>query len=171
MLRHEQNRGKGSALRTAFDDLFGRGFDAVLTLDADGQHLAEEIPKLRAGLVPGIDLVLGSRQALFEGMVLQRRLANRCSARLISFAAGCRVGDAQTGFRIYRRRLVEATGFPEPRFEAESAVVVRAARLGFKIAGVPVRLGFVDGRRTSHYRPVVDSLRIALAVVRARFVR
>jgi hypothetical protein len=59
-------------------------------------------------------------------------------------------------------------GLPEPRFEAESAVLVRATRLGFTVRSVPIELGFVDGRRTSHYRPVVDSLRIARAVTRAR---
>ena len=58
-------------------------------------------------------------------------------------------------------------GFPESRFEAESAVVVRAARRGFRIVAVPVRLGFADGRLTSHYRPLIDSLRIAGAVSRA----
>ncbi len=59
-------------------------------------------------------------------------------------------------------------GFPETRFEAESAVVVRAARRGFRVVTVPVRLGFADGRTTSHYRPLLDSLRIAGAVTRAR---
>ena len=59
--------------------------------------------------------------------------------------------------------------FPEHRFEAESAVVVRAVRRGFRILTVPVELGFADGRLTSHYRPLVDSLRIAAAVTHARF--
>ncbi|HVQ35872.1 MAG TPA: glycosyltransferase family 2 protein, partial [Candidatus Bathyarchaeia archaeon] len=74
----------------------------------------------------------------------------------------------QTGFRLYTRQLIEAIGFPEPRFEAESAVIVRAARHGFSIVGVPVRLVKADGRATSHFRPVIDSLRIAGAVTRAR---
>jgi hypothetical protein len=67
--------------------------------------------------------------------------------------------------------LIDATGFPEQRFEAESAVIVRAARLGFTIGTVPVELGFADGLSTSHYRPVIDSLRIAYGVARARFGR
>jgi hypothetical protein len=64
--------------------------------------------------------------------------------------------------------LIEAIGFPEPRFEAESAVLVRAVRQGFRVEGVPIRLDEPDGRATSHYRPIVDSLRIAGAVARAR---
>jgi hypothetical protein len=74
----------------------------------------------------------------------------------------------QTGFRLYTRGLIERTGFPEDRFEAESAVVVRAVRLGLRVVTTPVRLGHADGRATSHYRPIVDSLRIASAVIRAR---
>jgi len=162
------NRGKGAALATAFRDLFGRGFTAVVTLDADGQHLPEEIPKLLDGASRDGDLVLGIRDHLFGEMGTTRRLANRLSSRAISFAAGQRLADIQTGFRFYTRELIQAVGFPEARFEAESAVVVRAARRGFRILTVPVRLGFADGRTTSHFRPLVDSLRIAGAVTRAR---
>jgi len=161
------NRGKGAALAAAFQDLFGRGFDSVLTLDADGQHLSAEIPKLLAAAADA-DLVLGIRDHLFAEMSPLRRASNRLSSKAISFAAGQCFTDIQTGFRVYSRRLIEAVGFPEARFEAESAVVVRAARLGFKVVTLPVRLGFADGRTTSHFRPLVDSLRIAGAVTRAR---
>ena len=167
VISHPRNLGKGAALSTAFRDLFGRGFDAVLTLDADGQHLPEEIPKLLAVRGEG-DLVLGIRDHLFGEMSTVRRLGNRLSSKAISFAAGQHLTDIQTGFRIYSRRLIDTVGFPEARFEAESAVVVRAARRGFKVVAVPVRLGFADGRTTSHYRPLMDSFRIAGAVTRAR---
>jgi len=166
---HDSNRGKGAALRTAFDDLFGRGVHAVLTLDADGQHLPEEIPRLLRLASEGADLVIGTRDHLFDAMGLMRRTSNRLSSRAISFVAGRDLTDVQSGFRLYTRKLISEIGFPESRFDAESAVVVRAARAGFRIAVVPVALGFADGRTTSHYRPVVDSLRIASAVTRARF--
>jgi glycosyltransferase involved in cell wall biosynthesis len=162
------NQGKGAALATGFRDLFGSGFTRVVTLDADGQHLPGEIPKLLAA-APDADLVLGVRDHLFAQMSAVRRASNRLSSAAISFAAGERLSDIQTGFRVYSSRLIAAVGFPEARFEAESAVVVRAARAGFRIVNVPVRLGFADGRTTSHYRPLVDSLRIARAVLRARF--
>lgn len=163
------NRGKGTALRTAFETLFGRDFEAVITLDADGQHLPEEIPHLLAAWRDGADLVLGSRHHLFAQMSRLRRTSNRLSSWAISRLAGQAVGDVQTGFRLYTRRLFEEVGLPEARFEAESAVLVRAARRGFRVVTVPVRLGFADGRTTSHYRPLADSLRIAAAVTRARF--
>ena len=168
VVAHPANRGKGAALVTAFRTLFGRGCDAVVTVDADGQHLPEEIPRLLEAARGGADLVLGTRDHLFAEMVAARRVANRLSSWAISWAAGQRLSDVQTGFRLYTRRVVEATGFPETRFDAESAVVVRASRRGFRIVTVPVRLGFADGRTTSHYRPLVDSLRIARSVMRAR---
>ncbi|MEO8678362.1 MAG: glycosyltransferase family 2 protein [Vicinamibacterales bacterium] len=162
------NRGKGAGLGVSFSILFSRGFDGVVTLDADGQHLPEEIPKLLA-LAPIADLVLGTRDHLFAQMGSVRRFSNGLSSRAISWAAGQPIPDVQTGFRFYRRELIERTGFPETGFEAESAVVVRAARLGFRIVTVPIRLGKADGRGTSHYRPITDSLRIAAGVIRARY--
>ena len=163
-----ENRGKGAALRAAFGILFSRGFAAVVTIDADGQHLPEETPRLLAA-APGADLVLGTRDHLFAEMGAVRRLSNRLSSRAISWAAGQAISDVQTGFRLYTRQVIDRTGFPEPGFEAESAVLVRAVRLGLRVTTTPVRLGHADGRGTSHYRPVLDSLRIAAGVLRARF--
>lgn len=164
------NCGKGAALRRAFEILFARGADAVVTLDADGQHIPEEIPKLLEHAARA-DLVIGGREHLFAQMSAVRRASNRLSSAAISAVAGARLGDVQSGFRLYGRALVEATGFPENRFDAESAVVVRAVRRGLRVVSVPVQLGFADGRTTSHYRPLVDSLRIARAVARARWGR
>jgi glycosyltransferase involved in cell wall biosynthesis len=163
-----ENLGKGAALRHAFAILFERGVEAVVTLDADGQHLPDEIPRLLE-CMDDADLVVGGREHLFSGMSRLRRTSNRLSSMVISLVAGARLGDVQSGFRLYHRRVIERTGFPESRFDAESAVVVRAARRGLRIVSVPVRLGFADGRLTSHYRPIVDSLRIARAVARARW--
>ena len=168
VLRHPRNLGKGRALQTAMRELFQRGFGRVITLDADGQHLPEEIPKLLDASRSDGDLVIGSRDHLFRQMGGVRRVSNRWSSAVISAVAGRPIADVQSGFRLYTRRLFDTVGFPESRFEAESAVVVRAIGLGYKIVCVPVELGFADGRSTSHFRPVIDSLRIVAAVARAR---
>jgi glycosyltransferase involved in cell wall biosynthesis len=169
VLTNPVNLGKGRALSVAFDHLFASGVDAVVTIDADGQHPPEEIPKLVAPWREGADLVLGTRDHLYAAMGRVRRASNGTSSWLISHVAGASLPDCQTGYRLYTRRLIAAIGFPEPRFEAESAVIVRAVRKGFKVVGVPIRLDKADGRATSHYRPIVDSFRIAGAVTRARF--
>jgi len=168
VLRHERNLGKGRALRTAFRDLFAAGHECVVTIDADGQHLPEQTPALLARFDEGFDLVVGDRTHLFEGMHAVRRTSNACSSWVISAVAGRTLPDVQCGFRVYGRRMIEAIGFPETRFEAESAAMVRAVRYGFRVGWVPIDLGFVDGRTTSHYRPWIDSVRIAIAVTRAR---
>lgn len=161
------NAGKGAALRKGFQLWFARGFTAVVTLDADGQHMPEEIPRLieAAG---DADLVLGSRTHLFSQMHVTRRVSNQLSSQLLSWVAGGSIADFQTGFRLYTLRLIERTGFPECRFEAESAVIVRAIRNGLRVSSTPIKLAQSDGRATSHYRPLCDSARIAVAVVRAR---
>jgi glycosyltransferase involved in cell wall biosynthesis len=166
--RHAINAGKGAALRTGFRELLERGVDAVVTLDADGQHVPEQIPRLLEAWRIGADLVLGSRARQFREMAPLRRTSNQLSSRAISFAAGVQFADVQTGFRLYGRDLLERVPIRGDRFDAESGVVVAAARAGFRLADVPIELARADGRSTSHYRPVVDSLRIAVTVIRAR---
>jgi glycosyltransferase involved in cell wall biosynthesis len=169
VIRHPENRGKGAALKSGFERALAEGFDAVLTLDADGQHLPGEIPRLiDAWTATEADLVIGSRAHLFAGMLGRRRGANRFSAWAISKAAGVKVGDSQSGFRIYSARLLRTLPMKANGFDAESEVIVRAGRSGMPILSVPIELGFVDGISTSHYRPVADTLRIAWTVAKTR---
>jgi glycosyltransferase involved in cell wall biosynthesis len=169
VVRHEVNRGKGAALKTGFRLALDEGYDAVVTLDADGQHLPREIPKfLEAWRETGADLIIGSRAHLFHGMLPRRRNANRFSAWSISRAAGLRVDDSQSGFRLYTARLLRELEIRADGFDAESEVIVRAGRTGLPVLSIPIDLGFVNGITTSHYRPVADTVRIALTVAKTR---
>ena len=168
VLRHRRNRGKGGALSTGFEVIFQYGCDTVITIDADGQHLPEDVPMFLDVAADGADLILGCRARLFSKMAPVRRSSNRLSSFVIASVAGVPLEDVQCGYRLYTRALIENVGFPESGFEAESAVIVRAARAGAAIKTIPIELGFVDGRPTSHYRPIVDSLRIARGVARSR---
>lgn len=171
VLRHPENRGKGAALKTGFSWALENGLDGVVTLDADGQHLASEIPRfLAARLETGADLIIGSRRHLFEGMLRRRRLANSFSAWGITWASGVPVDDSQSGFRFYSTRLMREVTLRSTGFDLESEVIVAAARRGLKIATIPIDLGFVDGLSTSHYRPLADSVRIAWTVFKTRFL-
>lgn len=168
VVRHEVNRRKGAALKTAFAWALQNGYTAVITLDADGQHLPSEIPKLIAAYESSRgDLIIGSRAHLFEGMVPRRRRANRFSAWAVGFAAGSpAVDDAQSGFRIYRDRLISTVKVASDGFDFENEIIVRAGRGGYKIVMVPIELGFVDGLSTSHYKPVKDTAKIFWTVSR-----
>ncbi|HET8796781.1 MAG TPA: glycosyltransferase family 2 protein [Thermoanaerobaculia bacterium] len=169
VLHHDVNLGKGAALKTGFAWALERGVAAVITLDADGQHLPGEIPKfLAAWRADAPDLLIGGRAHLFAGMLPRRRNANRFSAWCISKAAGVRVTDSQSGFRLYSAKLLRAIQLRTDGFDMESEIIVRAGRRGFRIVTIPIDLGFVDGVATSHYKPLMDTLRIAWTVARAR---
>jgi len=170
VVRHEKNRGKGGALKTGFQYALEQGFDSIVTLDADGQHLPAQIPLfIEARQKTGADLIIGSRSRLFTGMKRRRRLANRFSAATISWSSGSPVDDSQSGFRLYSRKLLQAVRMKSDGFAAESEIIVRAGRGGFPILMIPIDLGFVDGVHTSHYRAVKDTFRIAWVVFRTRF--
>lgn len=169
ILTHSVNLGKGAALKTGFRYALDRCCDAVITLDADGQHLPSEIPRFIATYQDtNADLIIGSRSHLFHGMVGRRRAANRFSAWSISRTAGVAIDDSQSGFRLYSARLLRAIPIRAEGFAAESEVIVRAGRGGFRIVSIPIDLGFVNGISTSHYRPVLDTLRIAGVVAKTR---
>jgi glycosyltransferase involved in cell wall biosynthesis len=170
VLRHDVNRGKGGALKTGFAHALANGFDAVVTLDADGQHLPGEIPKfLDARASTGADLIIGGRAHLFDRMLPRRRMANRFSAWAIAKSSGTGITDSQSGFRLYSANLLRTTRLHTDGFDMESEVIVRAGCGGFKVLTIPIELGFVDGISTSHYKPLHDTLRIAWTVFRARF--
>jgi glycosyltransferase involved in cell wall biosynthesis len=170
VISHPGNRGKGAALKTGFGFAVQKGYDAVITLDADGQHLPREIPKfLIARAETQADLIIGGRAHLFDQMLPRRRMANRFSAWSIARCSRTNVTDSQSGFRLYSRELLLKARLRTDGFDLESEVIVRAGVDGFKVITIPIDLGFVDGLSTSHYKPVADSLRIFWTVTRARF--
>jgi glycosyltransferase involved in cell wall biosynthesis len=169
VLRHEQNRGKGAALKTGFRWALENAFDGVVTVDADGQHLPSDIPKiLKAQQDSGAHLVIGGRSHLFQQMLPRRRRANRFSAAAIAWAARARITDSQSGFRYYSAALIRDLPLQADGFDLESEVIVKAGVRGMKIITTPIDLGFVNGIITSHYRPVADTVRIALRVLRVK---
>ena len=156
VLSFPENRGKGHALLAGFAALRDE-FDAVVTLDADGQHPPECLPDLVRAAEAGADLVLGVRDRTPE-MPASRRFANGFSSAWASWLAGQRVSDSQCGYRLHTRRLLERTPLTPGRYEVETELVVRAARLGFRIA--EVRIPTVYGGEESRIRAGRDVPRI-----------
>ena len=142
------NRGKGHALLAGFAALRPE-FDAVVTLDADGQHPPECLPDLVRAAEAGADLVLGAR-ARTPDMPLARRFANGFSSGWATWLAGQRVSDSQCGYRLHSRRLLERTPLTPGRYEVETELVVRAARLGFRIAEVEIPTVYGGERSQIH---------------------
>jgi glycosyltransferase involved in cell wall biosynthesis len=164
VLEQRPNQGKGAALRMGFRHALATGYDAVLTLDADGQHDPTEIPRfLEAWAIePRPDLVIGRRN--FRVMPPMRRLSNELGGRAFSWAVGRPIPDNQSGYRLVGRRLMEATlASDEHGFEFEVEVITTCIRLGGMIAWVPIRTIYAG--EPSHIRPLTH-LRSFIRVVR-----
>ncbi|HEV8265514.1 MAG TPA: glycosyltransferase family 2 protein [Gemmatimonadales bacterium] len=167
VLGHEENLGKGAALRDGIREAITQGAAIVVTLDADGQHPPEEIPRLLAPIGEGrADLVLGARTR-GGPMPVPRRLSNWLSARLASRIGGQGVTDAQTGFRAFTRAVAERVRPAEAHYDYETAFLLGALDAGFRVTSVAIPTIY-DGAQ-SHFRPWADSWRVAQ--VFARYAR
>ncbi len=155
------NRGKGHALLAGFRAL--SDFDAVVTLDADGQHPPEYVPVFVASAEAGGDLVLGKRVRT-PNMPPLRRWANGFSSGWATWLARQTVSDSQGGYRLYRRAVLERTPLTSGRYEFETEVIVRASRLGFRLAEVEIPT--VYGDEQSQFRTARDVPRIFGTLVR-----
>ena len=149
------NRGKGVALIEGFRAL--DEFEGVITLDADGQHPPECVPAFVASARAGADLVLGRRRRTND-MPPFRRFANALSSGWATTLAGQQISDSQCGFRFYARELLRRTPMTPGRYELETEVAVRAARLGFRVAEVDIPT--VYGGGGSHIQAFRDVPRI-----------
>lgn len=169
-LRSETHLGKGGALALGFRKALELGAEAVVTLDADGQHDPRDIPAFvdAANRQPG-SLIIGARTVATETAPRTRRLANRVADFWISRAAGMAIRDSQCGHRLYPRELlliVNPGPAPEDGFAFESAVLIDCAWQGFGVVSVPIEARYPQGLRASHFRPVRDIWRITRAVAR-----
>ena len=160
VLSYTPNRGKGHALIAGFKAL--AGYDGVITLDADGQHPPECIPDFVRAAERGADLVMGVRERT-AAMPPLRRWANKVSSSWAGWLAGQPVPDSQCGYRFYGRALLERTPITAGRYEVESEVIVRAARLGFRLAVIPVPTVYGDEESQLHITTDVPRIISVLA--------
>jgi glycosyltransferase involved in cell wall biosynthesis len=164
VLGHLHNRGKGAALATGIARALADHADVLVTLDADGQHPAGEIPRVAAAVVAGTaDLVLGAR-ARAGGMPLSRRLTNWLSAALASRIGGVAVVDAQTGFRAISRALADAVRPSQAGYDFETAFLLAALAGGYRVQTAPVPTIYQGAR--SHFRHWRDTWRQARVFAR-----
>ncbi len=167
VLRHPQNRGKGAALAGGIARAVSDGAAVLTTLDADGQHPPDALPRLLAPVRRGAaDLVLGAR-ARTGSMPLGRRFTNWLSATLASRIGDIPVPDAQTGLRAFSRRLaveVQPLIASYRGYDYEAAFLLAALRGGYAVSSVDIPTIYT--RAPSHFRGWGDGWRVARVFVR-----
>lgn len=168
VLRNEVNRGKAHSLWQGFQRALTQGAVGVITLDADGQHAPEEIPSfIAASLNHPEAFLIGARRPTQPKSFSWRYLANRIADFWISWAAGRPIEDSQSGFRLYPAQLLQQLTLkhgPKQSFVFESEVLIEAARRGIRFLHVPISVMPRLGARASHFRPVLDIVRITKMV-------
>ena len=170
LLRNEQNCGKAGSLVRGSDYALAQGAAGVITLDADGQHAPEEIPLFleQAKDCPNT-LLVGARRRDQRRASFWRYAANRIADFWIGWAAGQPIEDSQSGYRLYPAQLLRMVSIPhgpERSFVYESEILIEAARQGCEIHSVAVSVTRRPGPRPSHFRPVLDIVRIVRMVTR-----
>jgi len=163
LLRHEVNRGKGAALKTAISYVLENcpECELALTADADGQHRYEDITRVNAVAQKHPKaLVLGSRK--FEGDVpLRSRFGNGVTRQVFAIASGQKVYDTQTGLRAFGREAMKKfLDVPGDRYEYEINMLLSAAQAGVKIVEEPIETVYINDNSSSHFNPFKDSLKI-----------
>ena len=167
VLHHEVNRGKGAALRTAFAFVQDKmpWVKGIVTADADGQHLPEDILTCAARCLELGDgfcgTVLGSRDFSGRDVPWKSRTGNRITAAVFKLCCGIPIHDTQTGLRAFPASAFDlclrVTG---DRYEYETNVLLEMKRAGMEFEEVPITTVYEDNNKGSHYKPFRDSWRI-----------
>jgi glycosyltransferase involved in cell wall biosynthesis len=165
VLKNERNQGKGASLIEGFDYVRKRNFDAVITMDGDGQHLTEEIPAfINLAWSSNNGIIIGNRMSERRNMPLMRVWTNKFMSWLISKIARQRIPDTQCGFRLIKKEVLGQINLCTRKYETESEILIKSARAGFKIASIPIKT--IYSGEKSQVNPFVDTLRFIRFVIR-----
>jgi glycosyltransferase involved in cell wall biosynthesis len=156
---HDQNRGKGEALKTGLGHWLDREVAWVGLLDSDGQHLPEEIDRFMAAAAAATrpSFFIGNRMNDLAGMPFIRRVVNRYMSKRISRVCGQEIPDTQCGFRMLDRQLIPELLGGGHRFDYETEVLIIASRKGYRIESVPITTVYTD--QVSKIHPLRDAIR------------
>lgn len=168
IIRNDTTVGKAASLERGFAAALEQSVDAVITLDADGQHAPEDIPRLVDAAARGRgDIIIAARLEGRERMPLSRRIGNAQADFWISWAAGYPIRDTQCGFRLYPASVIEHLPIRRGRrngFVFESESLIEAARQNCFARSVAIHAVYGRSPRASHYRASADTTRIVFMV-------
>jgi glycosyltransferase involved in cell wall biosynthesis len=145
VLHHPRNLGKGAALRTGFNHALEMSYEIVITLDGDLQHNPHSIPRFVQKIEEGFDVVVGSRSSTqSDEMPFLRKLSNLITTQVLRVLFKVPVTDSQSGYRAFRRKVLEVVQIRDDGFAAETEILFDARRAGFKISEVPIATNYGD---------------------------
>jgi glycosyltransferase involved in cell wall biosynthesis len=150
VIRHGENRGYGSAIRSILAEAKKQNAEILVILDADSQHKPEEIPSLINAIVEGSDVVIGSREAQRDRIASYRRFGQRILSRMTSVASRKKLSDAESGFRAYSQKAINMLELKEKGMAVSSEIVSEATAKGLKITEVPISVIYTEDGSTLH---------------------
>lgn len=176
VIEHQINRGKGAALRTGFQYALDHKYDAVITMDSDGQHDADDIPKFLEAFesktsalmyrdTKPIGIILGSRMQDISTMPAIRKVTNKLTSFVGSLLAHQKLTDSQSGFRLISSNVLRTVQLETTGFEMESELLIKASKTGFRIISVPIKT--IYGQEVSKIDPVLDTYRFLRLLFRS----
>ena len=159
-----ENRGKGFALRRGIELALARAPRALVLLDGDGQHDPGDLPALFAAWDGGRgDLVVGARLEDAGRIPRARYWTNYIGTRILTWMSELELEDSQSGYRLLSSDLARRMRLRSDGYAIETEMLIKAGKAGARVAHVPVRTIYNDEK--SHFRPLLDTLRIALAAI------
>ncbi len=169
VLEHKSKRGKGEALKTAFNYVLNdcSNTKGVITVDADGQHRLEDVLKVAMSLNESHSkLCLGVRR-FNQATPLRSRLGNEVSRLLFKLIVGIAIADTQTGLRAVPKSLLPAlVGLKASGYEFELEALMYACSSRVQIEQVPIEAVYLNANSSSHFNPILDSLKIYFVLFR-----
>jgi glycosyltransferase involved in cell wall biosynthesis len=166
LLRHRSNQGKGMAHRSGFAYAVAKGYDGVITIDADGQHAPEEI-QLFMQRGNEASILVGTRSMSLANMPLLRYLTNKVTSLVVSLIASQRIFDSQSGYRYISIEVLKRVPLRTERFQTESEILIKAGRMGFRIGAVPIST--IYRKEKSYINPFIDTGRFIGLAARSLF--
>lgn len=167
VIRHAANMGKGRALKTGINDiLLNQRLSGVITADADGQHLVEDIINVGKAMLESENTIVIGRRAFSGKVPLKSRFGNSITKHVFNFVSGLKIHDTQTGLRALPwsslKNMLTLTG---ERYEYEMDMLLEASKLGLKIKEIDIETVYLDKNSASHFNPLKDSFRIYRLIV------
>jgi glycosyltransferase involved in cell wall biosynthesis len=163
VLRNPNNSGKGASLTKGFRYCLDQNYDAVITMDGDGQHLPEDLPSFIAlAQKPENQILIGNRMQRTRAMPWVRIATNKFMSWMLSVLTKQKIPDSQCGFRLIKREALERMSLITSKYEIESEMLIKGARLGYRIESVPIRTVYLNEK--SRINPFVDTLRFVRLV-------